>query len=159
MTLYAHKWLLLNVFFHSVHVLPWVPCCFSLSDWYWVLRSACWIILFFLDLSGIKIWQPLLPEEFLFYLKSLHTMTQGREKGLLLIPTLQTREARLHRIHSKAGNWTQISRIPRVSYVHDYPINPEGRTGCHEPLTSLTSAIAIFSLPQGKWVQERSGWA
>ena len=67
----------------------------------------------FLVPSGIKIWQPLLPQEFLFSLKSLHSMTQSRERKLLFILTLQTREARLHRIHSKAGNWTQISWIPR----------------------------------------------
>lgn len=102
--------------------------------------------------SGIEIRQPLLPEEFLFSFLSLHLMTQDKEKELLFSPTLQTREARLHRTHSKAG----ILDPQNVSSVHNHPINPECRTDCRKPLMSLTSAIAIFSLSQSKWVQEWS---
>lgn len=99
---------------HSVLVLPWIPSCFSLSDWHWVLHCACWI------LSQVFLsskWHRALTASFargvFFSLKSLHSMTQGRERQLLFIPTLQRSEARLYRIHSKAGNWTQISQIPR----------------------------------------------
>ena len=113
MTLCAHKWLLLNVFSILSMSCPdsqaISPCLIGNC----VLHNACWITLCFLVLSGVETWQPLLPEEFIFSLKSLHSVTQGREGELLFIPTLQTREARLHRNHSKACNWTQICWIPR----------------------------------------------
>lgn len=72
--------------FHSVHVLPWIPHYFPLSDWYAIFHGACWILSCFLVLSGTEIWQPILQGKFLYSLKLLHSVKQGMEMELLLSP-------------------------------------------------------------------------
>lgn len=102
----------------SVLVLSWIPRCFSLSDWHWVLHSACWILLQ-VFLGSKQLWDVTVcfarGVSFSFEVITSNDTRQKRE--LFFTPTLQTREVRLHRIHSKAGNWIQISWIPREYLV------------------------------------------
>lgn len=78
--------------FHSVPALPQIPRCFSVSDWYGALCSACWNILWVL-LSPK--WHRDLTACFargVSLLFKVITFSKTRQRdGIIIIPTLQAR--------------------------------------------------------------------